>query len=238
MKRDKQERNESVSGARTSEGLIPGALSVRFLLVLAGLLALANVIDLVAGNPVWPITRHIDLGSDTNAAAWFSSILLAVGGLVASQCADIGRRFGQTPWFYLLALLLFGMSCDEIARLHETVFGDLAKLAGIAGFSFAQYTAWVWIGGPLVAVIFLAISWVMRAQMILVPGAMTLFAAGFAIMFLGGVILESTINFLDFGELKTLWKIEVIVEEALEMLGALVIVRALITWRDAWGCAA
>ena len=28
------------------------------------------------------------------------------------------------------------------------------------------------------------------------------FAAGFAIMFLGGVSLDSTINFLDFGELK------------------------------------
>lgn len=221
-----------MDGFKVSEELIPNRFSLKFLLFLIVLLTLANIIDLIAGSPIWPITRHIYLGSESNVATWFSSILLAIGGLSALQCADIARRLGQAPWFYLLALLLFGMSCDEMAGLHETIFVDLAKLAEITEFSFARHAPWVWIGGPVIAAVFLGIAWVMRAQMALVPGTMLFFGAGLAMIFLGGVVLESTINFLNFEELRLIWKIEVIVEETLEMIGSLVVVQALVKWRD------
>jgi len=52
------------------------------------------------------------------------------------------------------------------------------------------------------------------------------------LIILGGVILESTINFLNHEELQWLWNIEIIVEESLEMIGTLFIAYALIVWRD------
>lgn len=212
---------------------IPSRRILMVVVVLVGLLALANIVDLMAGKPFWPITQHIDLGSDTNMAAWFSSILLAMGGLVALQCASRAARLGQAPWFHVLALFMFLMSCDELARLHETIFGDIAKLAEISGLSMARHAAWVWVGGPVIAALFIVMAWMMRGQFASVPGTMTWLVAGLGTMFLGGVVLESTINFLNADDQKLLWQIEAIIEETLEMLGSFMVVNGLMQWRDA-----
>lgn len=214
-------------------GVIPNQTTLRFLVALISLLALANLLNILIGKPLWPVTRHIDLGSDTNMAAWFSSVLLALGGLIAIQCAEKSKNVSGTSWeFYLLSMLLFAMSCDEIARLHETVFGDFAKLAGIHGQSFATHAAWVWVGGPIIAVIFVSIAWTAHKQLALVHGTLSRLILGLALMFLGGVLLESGINFLNQDALKSVWELEIIVEESLEMIGSLIIASALIKWRD------
>lgn len=178
--------------------LLPNAASMRMLYALVLLLALANVINVLTGKHLWPITRHIDLGSDTNMAAWFSSILLALGGLAATQCGIKSKReLGQVWGFGLLTLLVFAMSCDEIARLHETVYGDFAKALGVTGLSFAKHAAWVWVGGPLIAFTFLFTVLAVRKQLARVPGTTGQLGLGLGMMFLGGVVLESSINFLD-----------------------------------------
>ena len=56
--------------------------------------------------------------------------------------------------------------------------------------------------------------------------------AGFGLIVVGGVILESTINFLNHEDLQWLWDLEVVVEETLEMLGSLTLAYALCVWRD------
>jgi hypothetical protein len=212
---------------------IPNQVSLRFLLALIACVAVLNLINVMVDKPIWPLTRHIDMGSDTNMVAWFSSVLLALGGYTALQCVEKAKILSLKPWgFYLLSLFIFAMSCDEIARLHETIYGDLAKLSGIAGLSFAKHAAWVWVGGPVIALTFVAIVLVVHKQLILVPGTLIRLAMGLGLMFLGGVVLETSINFLNQQELKLVWEIEIIVEESLEMIGSLVIVSALLRWRD------
>lgn len=109
---------------------------VRDLCILLGIvlfLAVSNLINNATGQPFWTITRHIWLGADDNCTAWYSSLLLALAGLVAYQCAVLARvvREANRKAFHLLVALLLLMSCDEIARLHETVFGDIAKSSDI-----------------------------------------------------------------------------------------------------------
>lgn len=66
---------------------IPNRATLKFLLALIPLPALLNLINILVGKPFGPFTRHIDLDSDTNVAAWFSSVLLAVGGFAAALYA-------------------------------------------------------------------------------------------------------------------------------------------------------
>jgi hypothetical protein len=198
-------------------------------------LVVANLINLAFGKPYWGITRHIELGSDDNAAAWYSSILLACGGLVILQCYQraVAAKL-ERPWIFLIgALLVFGMSCDEIAQLHETVFGDIATVLGITKLDFGQNAGWVWVGGPFIAVVFGFVAWALHQHLRRVPGTTLLFLAGLGTMFAGGVVIESSINFLNHDNLQWVWDLEIVVEESLEMLGSIIVAAAFVKWRDA-----
>lgn len=217
---------------------MPPLPTLRGLWLLAGsvlALALVNLINLAFGKPYWGITRHIEMGSDTNAAAWFSSMLLACGGLAILQCYQRAASL-ERPWIFLIgAVLVFGMSCDEIAQLHETIFGDIARVLGITELDFGKHAGWVWVGGPVIAAIFGFVGWVLHQQLRRVPGTTQLFLAGLGTMFVGGVIIESSINFLNHDNLQWVWDLEIVVEESLEMVGSIIVAAAFVTWRDAQG---
>jgi len=197
-------------------------------------LVAANIIDLVIGTPFWGITRFIYLGSDENISAWYSSILLAVAGLIAYECwlyASKNNIQGSLSLLFFTGLLFF-MSADEVARIHEIIGGYTADFFGISSKPFAQRASWVWIGGPFVIAVFIGFMLLLKKVFSLVPGSMFYLVIGFSLIISGGVILESTINFLNHEELQWLWNIEIIAEESLEMAGTLFIAYALIAWRD------
>ena len=111
-----------------------------------------NLINDLAGRPFWPITRVVYLGMDDNPAAWYSSVLLAVAGLLAFQCFQLARQKGLDTMkvampLFLFAGLLFVMSCDEIARFHENVGAVVKKLLGVESKSEMVNSGWVMIGG-------------------------------------------------------------------------------------------
>jgi hypothetical protein len=205
------------------------------LCAVVGGLAVINLVNLWIGKPYWGITRHIELGTDDNAAAWFSSLLLACGGLAALQCYQraAAKKINQSWVFIAAAALMFGMSADEIAQLHETIFGDAAKLIGITNLEGAQHAGWVWIGGPVIALIFVIAAWTLRRPLLLVPESTPMLLYGLGLMFAGGVVVESSINFLNHEELQWIWDLEIIVEETMEMIGSLIVAMAFSSWRDA-----
>lgn len=198
-------------------------------------LALVNLADMALGKPYWGITRHIYLGNDNNLPAWYSSSLLLVGGLLAYECSKLAGRMnprGRAVFFLLSSLLLF-MSLDETARIHETLGSYAAAVSGIASSEYAKHSAWVWVGGPVIVAVFAGFLLLLRPTLASVPASMTLLLIGLALIVIGGVVLESGINFLNDTDLKWVWDVEVILEESLEMAGSLVICHALVLWRDA-----
>jgi len=205
--------------------------------LLAGILVLmaANLVDHLFGRPFWGITRFIYLGFDDNVPAWYSSILLAVAGLISYECSVLAKRLeiqGSLA-FLLFAGLLFVMSADELAQLHEIVFGEYAaKYLGISAKAFAKQSPWVWVGGPLVAAIFACFGFFLKGALSAVRHSMLLLVIGFSLIILGGVVLESTINFIDHAERPGIYNLEIIVEESLEMIGTIAVAYALILWRD------
>ncbi|OGO25642.1 MAG: hypothetical protein A2W33_09345 [Chloroflexi bacterium RBG_16_52_11] len=198
------------------------------------LLMAANIVDHIAGKPLWGITRFIDLGSDTNVSAWYSSILLTVAGLISYECSVYAKR-ENVPGsflFLLFAGLLFFMSCDEVATIHEIVGKYLAEYFDISSKNFAKHAPWVWVGGPVIITVFVVFLFLFKKLFSLVPRSMVFLSSGFALIILGGIVLESTINFLNHEELQWIWNLEVILEESLEMVGTLFISYSLIVWRD------
>ena len=200
-------------------------------------LAVANVIDLLAGQPFWGITRFIYLGFDNNVPAWYSSILLAVAGLLCYECSVQAKKLnlpavsGGLPFLLFAALLVF-MSCDEVASFHEHIGGYVAKFAGISSMDFAKHASWVWIGGPFIIVVFAGFLFFLKRALSLVSNSMLYLTLGISLIILGGIVLESTINFLNHEELQWVWESELVLEESLEMIGTVVIAYSLLLWRD------
>lgn len=194
----------------------------------------ANVVDLVLGRPFWIVTRFIYLGCDDNLSAWYSSILLAVAGLLAYECSLCAKRkhIQGGVSFLVFAGLLFFMSGDEVARFHEILGGYAAKYCHISSYDFAKHADWVWVGGPFIVMVFIGYLFLLKKAFSSVSASMYFLGIGFSLIILGGVVLESTTNFLNHGEYQWIWNIEVVAEESLEMMGSLFISYALIRWRD------
>jgi len=197
-------------------------------------LVVANIADLIFGKPFWGITRFIHLGSDNNFSAWYSSMILAVAGLIAYECWVYAKKKeiqGSLSLLLFASLLLF-MSSDEVARFHEILGKYVAQYYGISSKDFAKHASWVWIGGPFIVVVFISFLFLLKKVLALVSSSIFYLAIGLSLIILGGVILESTINFLNHEELQWVWDIEIILEESLEMIGTIVIAYGLIVWRD------
>jgi len=208
--------------------------NLQYLIAGVVLLVVANIANDILGRPYWAVTRFIHLGADDNISAWYSSILLVVAGLISYECSIYAKN-NNTPghWpFLLFAGLLGFMSADEVARFHEVLGKYVTELFEYTSKSFTTNSPWVWIGGPVIVVIFIGFAILLKPTLSLVPRSMFFLALGLFSIILGGVIFESTINFLNHEELQWVWDIEIILEEFLEMIGTVLISYALIIWRD------
>lgn len=87
----------------------------------------------------------------------------------------------------------------------------------------------------MVVVLFLACILAAKKVLSRVPGSLRFFVLGFALIVLGGVLLENTINWLNHETLQRLWNVETVVEESLEFFGTISICHALMIWRDGIG---
>ncbi len=124
------------------------------------------------------------------------------------------------------------MSCDESAQLHETLGNLVLKKTGISVESFSKNSNWVWFGGPIVIILFFFTGLYLKKPFSKAPGTFKFLVWGFVVIIFGGVILESTTNWLNHEDLQWVWNIEIVIEESLELLGELAISYSLVLWKE------
>ncbi len=158
----------------------------------------------------WPILEPLSLAREHNIAAWWSGLLLFTAGLLAYQQVD-GSGDLPKPSAFVLALILVGLSCDEIASVHERI-GLVAPAAqiplGIVGVLLLGYA--------------IGLAWKQGTR----KKPLLWLSAGFALF--GSVALQEVL------EHSTRWPtwltgIRAGVEEGTELLGMFLILGAVIS---------
>lgn len=174
------------------------------------------------------VRKMFDLSSETNFPTWFSSGLLLVCALVAAAVAVLVRREGAPygPHWTGLALVMGYLSLDETAELHERLNTPFEGMLG--GYARGPLRfAWVVPAVLIVAVVGLAYLRFLahlpaRTRLLLCVGAALFVAGAVGMEMAGGIALDE----LEAGALYTLLNVA---EETLEMLGATVVLCALLT---------
>lgn len=171
--------------------------------------------------------RLFDLIGEANVPAWYSSVTLLLCAVLLASIATAKRRAGARfarHWTGLAAIFLV-LSIDEAATIHETIGILLREARPTRGVFFF---AWVIPGLAFVVAVGLAyfnflVSLPSPTRRLFVIAA-ALYVGGA----LGGEMVEG--YFYDYHGPATLLRIGTYhVEEALEMAGVLVFIRALIS---------
>ena len=181
--------------------------------------------DLVSAE----MLRFVDLGQESNLPTWFSSVLWLAAALVAFSIWRVFQERGyghQAYWAGMVALFTF-LSLDEAGKVHEGIGGFVVSQGDFSGF-FTY--AWVIVGAAFTLVIG---AIYVRLLLRLKPAvALTIIAA--AVVFLSGAVgVELIYAAVDKGHLASMpfgqSRLRMIIyEETLEMLGAVLLLRALL----------
>lgn len=185
------------------------------LLAAVALLNVANAWSIGFGADS-PASRYLLLALERNPSTWFSALLLALAGSLAFV---VGRgRTDAARWSFIAALLWF-LSLDEVASFHER-FGGIPVIPGIGS------RGWAGVGVLLVGLV--AVKLLPWAVALDAPLRFALFAGG-AVFVTGAIGFEVLAGNREVvhGTDATYWALATI-EENLEMLGGLVVVRGLL----------
>jgi hypothetical protein len=193
-----------------------------------------NITEDLLDFPKPDFIHILHLTHENAIPTWLSNVILLLGALAAYQGFKIGRQknIAGARAFLVAAILLAAMSCDEVAQIHERI-GDWIPVLHLFPADWKRNARWVWVGGPIILVLFAFAINALRKPLSLAPGSNLLLAGGFGAIFLGGVVIESTINWLNHEELQWIWDAETIVEEGLELVGGLLILYGLTAWNRA-----
>lgn len=200
---------------RVEETRLPARAVVRGLLAVVAALNVANAACIVAGADT-PGTRYWLLALERNPSTWFSAALLAACG-IAAWAAGRGRADAAT--WNVVAAILGVMSLDEVATFHERL-GAVPAIPGIGSRGWAG-------AGLLLAGV---VGFRLRRWVLALDGALCVsFFAGGAVFLAGAVGFEviSGNHQATNGSDTTYWTLATI-EENLELLGVLVVLRGLL----------
>jgi hypothetical protein len=219
---------------RSDIGRTQGSLQISICRVRALLLVMAAAI--VAVSLVFDILRtvHGDVVGDrlfivyeeANIASWFTSMLLLVSAQLLAGIAFVRARERQThvlPWF-VLALIFVGMSLEEITDLHVYAMFPLRQALNLSGLF---YFSWVIVALPVVAVIgAMYVPFLLRlprqtCRSFILAGALYVGGA-LGVEMLIGPVWESV------GKQHIATLLMSHVEEAMEMIGIVVFISALL----------
>lgn len=149
-----------------------------------------------------------DLDIEGNIPSWWSTVQLVLVGMLLINFVGIQRRVGRgAMWAVIAATGFMFLSLDEMVGLHERVaaaIGDTIKV-------FALATAVPLLIGVAV------ISKMAWPDISRDPRVRTLIFVGFGVYILGFAVVDELGEFIERDTL--LWRIEVLVEETLEMVG-------------------
>jgi len=185
-------------------------------------LAMAYLVNELFGRPRDGLTRLLDLNGEANLPAWYSAMQAFIAAMLlwtfARRNATRADRASLVLWLAPAVLLL--MSCDEIAQLHERFGGHTDALlpGGSRENTVFVYTGiWMFVAG-IPFVIFLA--WLLvrtRPYFAISRGASALFAAGFAALLLGSLVMDGVSNAFAMHSMS--YNLVILGEEVLEMTG-------------------
>ena len=210
-------------------GGVPGGASANRIEQLVGRWLLAATLVLVVcsvvaeeGRPYGvPGGKFFTVGTEANLWTWFNVVVLflaalahAVAGLQARQ---VGRPFA---WFVIVAVLILGLSIDDLTALHERLGGVGTNMGG--GYGLLAF-AWV-VPGALIGVA-VAVAVVCLARQ-LPPRPKWLLVVGLG-MFLGAALGLESVSALVLQH-NSGWPYRAVatVEETFEALGAILLLRS------------
>lgn len=181
------------------------------------LLAAAYLIEQASGQSSWNVQRLLDADGEQGIAVWFSSLQLAVIGIVIALRLlhwDQGRD--PARWFIiLLSVGLLALSMDEHLQLHEEI-SKWSRRTGVGDF---------WGGQGLLLTMFGTTALVSWRQLLILwnahQRALLLGGGGLAIFFAGAIGLDLLAHLL-LDHNTWLYTLEAAAEEFLEQLGGTV----------------
>ena len=217
----------------TQQAPVPNQLPARiFLAALSceSCLVILYWLDVVSGGQVQLLHALFDLDSEGNIPAWFSSSQLFAVAITFFSCAmrkGTDRRPSRV-FFILAGLAALYVSCDETSQIHERVtavlgarYIDWVPAFAAQNFFFVMvFVAIIVTIGQLLAKDLVAL-WLHHRRLIL------LITLGVGIGLTGGMLIE-TLGY-KFLQPNTFWyKVEVTVEEFMEMFsGSVILLSAL-----------
>jgi len=162
------------------------------------------------------LTDRFHLDREANLPTWFSSSLYLLLALVFALLSTLEGRLpagerSRPAYLTGLALLFALISLDETARLHE-LFDTLTRVK------------WVYIAAPFVLALAVLYGRYFLQQRKDAPQFRRGVLAGLGLAVLGGVVVELIPHF--FALPYALGQIEYVLEEGLEMTGALIMLAA------------
>jgi len=186
--------------------------------------------DRLIGSPSDTLATFVDLDLDQNLSTWYASLLWFGCAFFSWEFArHTHRRLRGRSWvLFLMPALFLAFSIDEVARLHEALGVALDRiLLGVDRTETWLPATGIWIivfAIPLViAIVVLGI--VVRPYLEHKRAAFTLIVVGMAMVLVGALGIEALSNLVEVGS--TEGTIQVLVEEALELVGATTVL---------WGC--
>ena len=220
--------NAAIDDAVTEFDLVPRTVGLGLLAGSASIVAVSAFSGLaivLADDPDLPVAGALfdlfDLNREGGVAAWWSSMLLLV---LAASISLVARSRRSKGW-WAAAFVAGTMSLDEAVSLHERlspVIGDLLEGDTLRTFGWIVPGAVVGIGLAVAA---------FRLTAELGTSATSWFRAGVVVYLVGAIAFEvvGALLFDRFGEDAIPYRLSVIAEEGLEMLGAVIMVVAALT---------
>lgn len=189
------------------------------------------VIYQVAPHPDHPVARamqRLSLGHEPSAANWYSSLALLASAVLALVIALHANRSGaryRVHWF-ALSVLLAVLALDEAVMIHEMADRTLQEWLNSDGI---LYFAWVIPGAAFTLLVGLGFIGFLRnleaytRRLVLASGAIFL-AGALGVEMVEGVLVST------HGMESVLFTLAISVEEALEMLGIVLLIYALLDY--------
>ncbi|KAA3643583.1 MAG: hypothetical protein DWQ07_24060 [Chloroflexi bacterium] len=206
---------------------------VAIFLILASI-AVETISLITWDTRVFGLGPRFDLDREHNIPTFFSAILLLVTGLLSGAVAltKNNRKDATMPYWAILSFIFIFMSFDEATSIHEMFMDPLRGLLDAGGIF---YFTWVVIAIPLVLLFgigywrfFQQVPRKFRNWLFLSLGLYLMGALGFEL--LGGWYADQ------YSQNDLLYNVITTVEESLELLGAVLLIRTLLVYiKDTWG---
>lgn len=213
--------------AALSRGLIPPLIAL-FLFVDLLFAAIYPIQERYFGDVHTFAADFFDLDQESNAPAWWSSLQLALTGVVLLGFAwQMVERSNKRSWVLWLAPLMFlFLSLDEAAMIHESIGRQLDELVDLTNREksiFKETGVWMLFCGPLLVAGVALIAWSAAKYFRGRKRIALHFVIGFGLFIGAATGVEMMSNFVGDGFGYTL---ETLIEETGELLGETVLLWA------------